>query len=60
MKCGLSIHIITLKIHQYTYIHTYIHTFIHSIDPQDCHKTMGCGTCHNHKNIQNLQFKITI
>ena len=27
----------------------YIHTYIHSIDPQDCHKTMGCGTCHNHK-----------
>jgi len=37
------------------YIHTYIHTYIHSIDPWDCHKTMGCGTRNDHTAKQNIQ-----
>ena len=28
-----------------------IHTYIHSLNPQECHKTMGYGTCHNYKYI---------
>jgi len=37
-------------------IPSYIHAFIHSIDPQDCHKTLGCGTCHNHK--KHIKFTV--
>jgi hypothetical protein len=43
------------KINHYTLSDTYIH----SIDPWDCHKTIGCGTCHKHTKIYKiLQCKI--
>jgi hypothetical protein len=42
-----------IQTHTYIYIHkhTHMHTYIHSIDPLDCHKTIGCGTCHKHIKI---------
>jgi hypothetical protein len=36
--------IVTLR---YINLNTYIHTYTHSLNPWDCHKTMGCGTRHS-------------
>jgi hypothetical protein len=41
------------------FLRNWIHTYIHSIDPWDCHKTMGCGTRYKHTNIfEILQCKM--